>query len=62
MQIAAAIPMVSQNKAETKDRSDSGALVKAISRPVTMTKASENATRMYAGAWIQTWIEFGGEL
>jgi hypothetical protein len=66
MQIAAAIPMVSQNKADTTERSLEnrevsqwhlkgfdgkgthvlGACVNASSRPVMMTKASENATRM----------------
>lgn len=46
IQIAAAMPIVTQKNDETKDRSVLGALVYAISRPVTMTNASEKATRM----------------
>lgn len=39
-----------------------GACVNANSSPVMMIKASEKATRMYAGAWIQTWMLFGSDL
>jgi hypothetical protein len=70
MHIAAAMPMVSQNRAEMKERRLKillahiklhgvgkgaekylvGACVNANSNPVIITNASENATRMYAGA------------
>lgn len=80
MHIAAAIPIVTQKRAEIKERrlrkADSqlefsldgretnflGACVKANSSPVMMIKASERATRMYAGAWIHTWILFGADM
>lgn len=38
-----------------------GACVKASSSPVIMMKASEMATKIYAGACIHTWMLFGAE-